>query len=320
MSQEAAMRKKTLPRRSKSNIWRKVKAYRLYYILMLPGLIYFLIYKYLPMSGVVIAFKDVMPFDGIGGILNAPWVGLENFRLFLSSKFFLNIMGNTLAISLYNLVLGFPAPIIFALLLNEVSSRKYKNLIQSVSYLPHFLSIVIVCGMVFNILSPTGGLVNEVIRLFGGEPIYFVGSKEYIRGVIVGSTIWQDIGWSSIIYLAAITGIPEELYEAATIDGANVFQKIWNITLPCIMFTVSIMFILAVGRILDAGFERVLLLYSPGVYSKADIIDTYVYRTGITDLRYSYSAAVGLFKSVFSLILVVVTNRAAKKMGQSSLW
>lgn len=320
MSQEVAVRKNISTRCEKSNIWKKVKTYRLYYILMLPGLIYFLIYKYLPMAGVVIAFKDVMPFDGLQGILKAPWVGFENFRLFLGSKFFFNIMGNTLAISVYNLIFGFPAPIIFALLLNEVTARTFKKMIQSVSYLPHFLSIVIVCGMVFNILSPTGGLVNEVIKMFGGEPIYFVGSKEYIRGVIVGSTIWQDIGWSSIIYLAAMTGVPEELYEAATIDGANVFQKIWNVTLPGIMFTVSIMFILAIGKILDAGFERVLLLYSPGVYSKADIIDTYVYRTGITDLRYSYSAAVGLFKSVFSLLLVLITNRAAKKMGQSSLW
>ena len=298
----------------------KIKRYRLYYLLMLPGLLYFLIYKYLPMMGIVIAFKDVMPFDGFLEILAAPFVGLKNFKLFISSNFFWNIMGNTLAISLYNLILGFPAPIIFALMLNEVRSKNAKKVLQSISYLPHFLSIVIVSGMAIILLSPNGGMVNEMMKLFGQEPIYFLGSKDHIRGVIVATKVWQDIGWESIIYLAAISGISEEMYEAAIIDGANTLQRIFYITLPGIMFTISIMFLLAVGRILDAGFERVLLLYNPGVYSKADIIDTYVYRMGITDLRYSFSAAVGLFKSVFSLLLVMGTNTITKKLGQEGLW
>ena len=310
-----------VPKSVKRNaILKKMKSYRLYYLLMVPGLLYFLIYKYLPMFGLVISFKEVMPFDGIQEIIAAPFVGLKNFKLFVSSKFFRNIMGNTLAISLYNLIIGFPAPIIFALMLNEVRSRKFKKIVQSVSYLPHFLSIVIVSGMAIVLLSPNGGMINEIMKLFGQEPIYFLGSKNHIRGVVVATKIWQDVGWESIIYLAAISGISEELYEAATIDGANILQRIYYITLPCIMFTISIMFLLAVGRFLDAGFERVLLLYNPGVYSKVDIIDTYVYRMGITDLRYSFSAAVGLFKSVFSLLLVVGTNTLTKKLGQEGLW
>ena len=305
-------------RKSFGSLWKK---YRLYYFLMLIGLVYFLIYKYVPMAGIFIAFKDVSPIMNVEEMFAAPWVGFKHFSAFFNSIFFWNILRNTVVISLYNLLFGFPAPIIFALLINEVRHRKYQRVLQSISYLPHFLSIVIVVGMVRNIFSPNGGLVNQIYMLFGGsEPIFFLGSNDYIRSLIVGSSIWQEIGWGSIIYLAAITGVDQELYEAATIDGANRFQRMWYITLPGIMFTISIMFIMQCGRILDAGFERVLLLYNPITYQNADIIDTYVYRTGLADMRYSFSTAVGLFKSIFSLVLVTIVNWGTKKMGQEGLW
>lgn len=306
--------------RRKTSFYQLFNKYKFYYLLMLPGLIYFLIYKYLPMAGILIAFKDVSPMDGIQGMLAAPWVGLKHIRQFIASPFFFSTLRNTLLISGYNILFGFPAPIFFALLLNEIRSRKYKKVVQSISYMPHFLSMVIVSGIVFNIFSPNGGIVNQVLTLFGKEPFFFLGSQEHIRGIIVGTGIWQEIGWGSIIYLAAIANVPEELYEAAIIDGAGTFKRMWYVTLPCIMFTISIMFIMQCGNILDAGFERVLLLYNPGTYETADIIDTYVYRAAMGDLRYSFSTAIGLFKSIFSLLLVTLVNFTVKKMGQEGLW
>jgi len=288
---------------------------------MFIGLLYIFIYKYIPMGGILIAFKDVTPFMTLRKMIEAPWVGLKHFRALCNSIFFWQVMRNTLIISFYNLLFGFPAPIIFALLINEIRSRKFQRTVQSISYMPHFLSVVVVSGMLRNLISIDGGLFNQIFMLFGGkEPIYFLGSNKYIRTLIVGSGIWQEVGWGSIIYLAAIMGVSQEQYEAATIDGASRLQKARYITLPGIMFTISIMFILGCGRLLDAGFDRVMLLYSPATYKNADIIDTFVYRAGIGEARYSYTTAVGLFKSIFALILVTGVNKAAKKMGQEGLW
>jgi putative aldouronate transport system permease protein len=294
--------------------------YKFYYLLMLPGLLFFIVYKYLPMGGVIFAFKDIKPIGGLSAMLASPWVGLKHFKTFFSSVFFLNVMGNTIAISLMSLCVGFPCPIILALVINEVGNAPFKKIFQTVSYLPHFLSMVIVAGLVYNVLTPSGGIINGIIELVGGESVFFLGSNDYIRWVIVLSGVWQGMGWGSIVYLAAITGIPDELYEAGIVDGANRWQRMVNITLPAIMPIISLMLILRIGDIMDAGFGRVLLLYSPAVYEKSDIIDTYIYRAGLGNFDYSFSTAVGLFKSVINLALVLFSNWFSKKAGQEGLW
>jgi len=302
------------------NIWNTAKKFKLYYLLILPGFIYFLIFKYIPLFGVIVAFKDISPFQGIKDILTGPWVGLKHFRTFFESYYFWQILGNTLLISLYKFIFSFPAPIILALLMNEISNVKYKKVVQTVSYLPHFISLVVVAGLLTNILSTRGGLLNVIIGLFGAEPIFFLGESQYFRGVLVVSDIWKTVGWGTIIYLAAITGIDPGLYESAKIDGAGRFKQTLHITLPGIASIISIMAIMRMGTILDAGFQQVLTLYSPAVYDVADIIDTYVYRSGIEKMQYSFSTAVGLFKSVIALILVLLSNILAKKMGQEGIW
>lgn len=299
---------------------KQISRYKAYYLLILPGILYFVIWHYLPMLGIVIAFKDVSPYGGAAEMLTSPWVGLEHFKKFFRSFYFWNILRNTLNISVQKLIFGFPAPILLALLLNEITNVHYKRVVQTVSYLPHFISSVIMAGLMYNVLSTNGGIVNEVIKLFGGEPIFFLGESRYFVKTLVVSSIWQGVGWGTIIYLAAITGIDSQLYEAARIDGANKLQQVVHITLPGVLGVASIMLIMNLGNILNAGFEQILLLYSPSVYDVADIIDTYVYREGLVNLNYSYSAAVGLFKSVIGLILVLSVNWVIKKSGQSGIW
>jgi len=303
-----------------ARVLRRIKKDKFYYLLLSLGFIYFFIYKYVPMAGILIGFKDVSPFMNVSQMLAAPWVGFKHIRTFVNGLFFWNIMGNTFMISLYSLLFGFPAPIIFALLMNEIRHTKFKRTVQSISYMPHFLSFVVVAGMVRNLFSPNGGFINQIIMLFGGEQVFFLGSNKYIRSILVGSSIWKSVGWGTIIYLAAITGIEQEQYEAATIDGANRFHKIRYITIPGMMFTISLLLIMQIGTLLDAGFERVFLLYSEATYQKADIIDTYVFRAGMGRMQYSFASAVGLFKSILSLILVSVANFGAKKLGQEGLW
>ena len=324
--QEAQTTISALPSRTRSRtpdhdrlvlrLWK----YRFYYLLALPGILYFIIFHYLPMLGVVIAFKDVSPFGGVQGVIDAPWVGLKHFDRFFNSFFFWNILENTLAISGLKILFGFPAPILFALMLNEVMRTRFKRFIQTVSYLPHFISWVVVTGLITALLATDGGVLTEFLNDATGQRWSFLNNPAQFRGVLVVSHIWKTIGWSSIIYLAAMTGIDQNLYEAAVIDGANRFQQAIHITLPSIGFVIAILFIFEVGHILDAGFEQILLLYSPGVYSVADIVDTYVYREGLLGLRYSFAAAVGLFKSVISLILVVGANMLARRLGQPGLW
>lgn len=299
---------------------RSIKPYLPIYLLMLPALIMLLIFNYIPMGGIIIAFKNVTPYGGLAGMLEAPWAGLDNFKRFFQSYYFSNLMGNTLSISIKRLLVTFPAPIIFALLLNELRSERYKKVVQTVSYMPHFISTVILSGLVVTLLTTNGGIINRIIVAMGGESKFFIGDPKYFQGVIVGSNLWKELGWNTIIYLAAITGVDVAEHEAAVIDGANRFQRAIYITLPAISNIVVIMLILAVGKLLDAGFEQILLLYSPSVYSVGDIIDTYVYREGIQNLQYSYTTAVGLFKSVLSLVLVGGTNWFSKKMGQDGLW
>ncbi|RAV20893.1 sugar ABC transporter permease [Paenibacillus contaminans] len=297
-----------------------LKKNKLFYWLLLPGTIYFLIFHYIPLYGVVIAFKDVTPFDGFEGIFTSEWVGLKHFENFVNSYYFWNIMRNTVLISLYRLLFGFPAPIILALLINEVRIEAFKRIVQTISYLPHFLSMVIVAGLVTTLLTTDGGIVNVFLQKLGFDSIFFLGDKSYFRSVLVVSGIWKEVGWGTIIYLAAIAGIDPQLYEAAVVDGAGRFKQMWHITLPGIMFIVVIMFIFAVGGLLNAGFEQILLLYSPTVYDVGDIIDTFVYRRGLLEMQYSFAAAVGLFKSVIALVLIIGTNYIAKKLGHDGIW
>jgi ABC-type polysaccharide transport system, permease component len=297
-----------------------VKKNRLYYLLIIPGLLFFIIFKYVPMYGIVIAFKDVMPFDGVKEMLSAPWVGFKHFLTFISSYYFPQLMRNTLVISLLKIIFGFPAPIIFALLLNEVKNLMLKRTIQTISYMPHFISLVVLAGLTVTLLTTDGGIINQIITQLGGEPIFFLGDNRYFKGVIVATSVWKEMGWNAIIYLAAIVGVDPQQYEAAIMDGAGKLKQIWYITLPSISDIVVIMFIFAIGGILDAGFEQIFLLYSQPVYETGDIIDTYVYRRGLEQMDYSYATAIGFFKSVIAFILIFAANLIAKKFDKEGIW
>lgn len=316
----AATERERPRQRTARNMLRTVYKYRFYYLLAVPGIVFFLVFRYLPMYGVIIAFKDINPFSGLDGVLHEPFVGLKHFRNFLSSYFFWNIMGNTLIISGLKLLWGFPAPIILALLINEVRHMPFKRVVQTISYLPHFLSTVVVVGLLMMMVSVDGGLFNQAIRWFGGQPVAFLTQPRYFRSILVTMSLWQGVGWGSILYLAAMANINPELYEAAMIDGANKWQQIRHITLPSISYVIVILLIFRIGGLLNAGFEQILLLYSPSVYSVADIIDTYVYRAGLQSLRYSYATAVGLFKSILAMILLLGANKIAHVLGQPGIW
>ena len=308
----------------KNGKWRRLLQriwfYRFYYLLALPGILYFVIFHYLPMFGIVIAFKNISPFGGVAGIIEAPWVGFRHFQRFFNSIFFWNVIENTVVISGLKIVFGFPAPIIFALMLNEVMRLQFKRFVQTVSYLPHFISWVVTTGLVTALLATSGGLFTEMLNNMTGERWSFLTNPDQFRGILTLTHVWKTIGWSSILYLAAMAAIDPALYEAAAIDGANRFQMARYITVPSIAFVITILFIFEIGNLLDAGFEQILLLYSPGVYSVSDIIDTYVYREGLQGLKYSFAAAVGLFKGVMAFLLLIMANRLANRLGQQGLW
>jgi len=312
--------RKTEKKINKKKLLSSIKRNKLYYLLIIPGLLYFIIFHYGPMFGIIIAFKDIAPFEGVKGIINGPWVGFKHFVTFFQSYYFWDVLGNTVVISAYRIIFGFPAPITLALLLNEVKNQKFKRTVQTISYLPHFISTVVLAGLITTVLSTNGGIVNEIIKKIGKEPIFFIGSTKYFRTILISSGIWQGIGWGSIIYLASISGIDPQLYEASIVDGANRWKQTWHITLPGMSNVIVIMFIFAVGSLLNAGFEQILLLYSPAVYEVSDIIDTYVYREGLISLRYSFASAVGLFKSIIAMTLLISTNYLAKRFEQSGIW
>lgn len=286
------------------------------YLLCLPGLLYLILFKYLPMKGMLIAFQD---YNIVEGILGSKWVGFDHFIRFFSGEDFGTVFGNTLKISLLQLLFGFPAPVILAILLNELRDGKYKKSMQTISYLPHFLSWVVVAGMMTTILSPSSGMVNAVIQAFGGEPIYFMAEKEMFVPMLIISAIWKEIGWGSVVYLAALSGINAEISDAAAIDGASRLQKIIYIFIPAIFPTVAIMLIMRMGGILDSGFDQIFNLYTPATYDVADVLDTYVYRMGVTSYQYGFSTAVGLFKSVVGIIMVLVTNTISKKLSEGEI-
>lgn len=286
------------------------------YLMFIPVLVFYLVFCYGPMYGLVMAFKDFQPTKGISG---SDWVGLKNFIDFFQSFYFWRVLKNTLVISVTNLIFGFPAPILLALLINELRNKYFKSAVQSISYMPHFISLVVVCGMIKDFTSDTG-VISYIITLFGGHATTLLNEARNFVPVYVISDIWQTVGWGTIIYLAALTGIDQELYEAAEVDGAGKWKQTLHITIPGIMPTIIIMLVLRMGSMLSVGFEKIILLYNPAVYSTADVISTFVYRKGLQEFAFSYSAAVGLFNSVINFILLVTANKLSKKFSETSLW
>lgn len=285
--------------------------------LFIPCFLYYLIFKYIPMFGIVIAFQDYSPYLGY---FKSEWVGLQNFIDFFESIYFWRLIRNTLLLNVYDLLLGFPVPIIFALLLNEVTNQGVKRFVQTVSYLPHFISIVIVVGIMHSFLSPNSGIVNILLNNMGKDTIDFWTEPKWFRPLYIGSGIWQGFGWGSIIYLAAISGIDPNLYEAAEMDGARRIRKMIHITIPGIMPTIVILLILRLGNMMSVGFQKIILMYNGATYETADVISTYVYRKGIAGGEFSFATAVGLFNSVINLILIFAANTFSRKIGETSLW
>lgn len=287
------------------------------YLMLLPCLMYYIIFHYFPMYGLQIAFKDYNIFRGIR---DSQWIGLGNFIRFFQSPDFVRVLKNTIVISLYSLAVGFTAPIIMALLLNEVRSKKFRSTVQTIVYIPHFISMVVVAGMVVNFLSPSYGLVNMLIEKLGGEKIYFLMEPKYFRTIYVLMNTWKETGFASIVYIAALTAVDTQLYEAAVIDGAGRWKQTLYVTIPSILPTIITMLIMRIGNILLLGYEGIILLYQPSTYEVADIISSYVYRAGMVQTQYSFAAAVDLFNGVVSLFLVMSANRISRKLTETSLW
>ncbi len=299
-----------------SKIWKQLKDNRYLYLIFFLPFVYFIVFKYGAMGWLLLAFKD---FNARVGLWGSKWVGLAHFRNFFSTPDFSRLLRNTILLSVYNLLFSFPVPIILALMINEVRQKKFKKIVQSISYLPHFFSTVIICGMLVNFLT-IDGLINNIVTLFGGHPINFLTEPKWFRTIYIASGIWQGAGWGSIMYLAALSGVDPQLYESAVIDGATRIKQIWYISLPSITPIISIQLLLSLGGILSVGYEKVILLYNGSTYETADIISSYVYRRGLQGADYGYGTAVSLFQSVISLVLIVISNKIAAKVGQTSLW
>ncbi len=286
-------------------------------LLLLPGTAYLIVFQYIPMYGIIIGFKDFSP--GLG-IWRSEWVGFRWFAEFFQSVYAFRLLRNTILISLYSLIWGFPIPIIFALLLNELRNGFFKRAIQTVSYFPHFISTVIIAGLIVNFLSPTDGIVGLLLKHLTGETTSLLTDPAWFRTIYITSGIWQEFGWSSIIYLAALSAIDPQLFDAAKIDGAGRWKQMRHITLPGIMPTIVILLILKMGSMLNVGFEKIILLYSPAIYETSDVISTYVYRRGLLGADYSFGAAVGLFNSLANFLLLIIANSISKKVNDTSLW
>lgn len=287
------------------------------YVIISPAVVYFLIWHYWPMYGEQIAFKDFMP--GLG-IWKSPWVGFEHFERFFDAYYFWTIIQNTLGISLYGLLVGIPAPIILALMFNELRSKRFRTIAQTISYAPHFISVVVAVGILFFFISPTQGVINSVMTALGGEPRDFLAEPDNFWHLYVWSGLWQGIGWSSLIYSAAMSGISPDLYEAAYIDGAGKFRRIWHVTLPGIVPTIVILSILSAGGIMSVGFEKILLMQNSMNLETSEVISTYMYKSGLLNTQYSFSAAVGLFNNIINFIILIMVNAIARKVGETSLW
>ena len=292
------------------------KKYWQLYLLVIPLILFYIIWCYGPLYGIQIAFKNFSPRLGISG---SKWVGLGNFMSFFNSTYVWRIIRNTVFINFYNLVFGFPLPIIFALMLNEIRRRNFKRTVQTITYMPYFISLVIICGLIRD-FGATDGVFGYIAKIFGLAPVNILGDQKYFRTVYVTSEIWQFIGWNSILFMSALTGINSELFEAATIDGAGRFKQIWHVSLPGILPTIAILLVLRIGNMMNVGFEKIILLYNPVIYETADVISSFVYRKGIIDANFGYATAVGLFNSLVNFVLVVVANKASAVMTETSLW
>ncbi len=308
------------PKREKGWLWKTFKKQKYLQMMVIPGIIFFIIFSYIPMYGVLIAFKD---YNFADGILGSPWVGLKHFRDFFSEPELFMMFRNTIGISVLKTLFGFPGPIIFAILLNEIASNGYKRTIQTISYLPHFVSLVVVIGMVIRFSSANGGLFNDILVGLHiiDEPISFLAQPKYFWGILIGIDVWKGIGWGSIVYCSAISGIDQALYEAATIDGAGRFRRIWHVTLPGIMPMVTIYLILTMANILTgSGFDDIFLLRNDMLYKVSQTISIYSYEMGLVKGSYSYSTAIGLFTSVINLTLLIISNTVSRKVSENSLW
>lgn len=286
------------------------------YVLVLPVIVFYILFNYKPIYGAIIAFQDYVPRLGISG---SEWVGLANFKRFFSDIYFGRLMKNTLLLSVYDILFGFPAPIILALLLNEIHNKFFKNVTQTITYLPHFISMIVVCGMLTD-FSLSTGLFNDIIEFFGGERHPLLQDPKLYRTIYIASGIWQQVGWGTIIYLSALAGVDSQLYEAAEIDGATKWKQTLHVTLPGIAPTIITMFILKIGKLMSMGYEKTILLYNPSTFETADIISSYVYRIGLLEQDWSYSTAIGLFNSVINFVLLILANKLSKKFSETSLW
>lgn len=314
---KGATRELTFSESRPRSIWRQIVKDRQYYYLLIPAIVWYAIFCYGPLYGLQIAFKN---FTGAKSIWQSSWVGLRHFKLFFNSYYFPILLKNTLALSLYSLLAGTPIPILVALMLNEVRNKKYKKFVQTVLYAPHFISTVVLVGIIIIVLSPSTGIINFMLQAIGLEPRYFMTSPTAFRHIYVWTGVWQGTGWSAIIYLAALAGVNPELHEAATIDGATRLQRIWYLNIPTIMPTFTILLILSVGRVMSVGYEKVYLLQNNLNQTTAEVISTYVYKRGLQNAEYSFSAAVGMFNNVVNFILLLLVNGVARKVSDTSLF
>ena len=318
--------KQQLKRKKRKKLLEKIWRYKVIYLFLLPSFFCIFVFSYIPMVGVLMAFQDYSISKGFIAILTSPFVGLKHFKELFSSFYFYTVFSNTVIISLLKLLFVFPAPLILALLLNELRNVRFKRIVQTVTYLPNFLSYVVISGLVAALISPSYGIINSIREALGLNAVLFIGDPKYFRSIIVGIDVWQKTGVNAIVYLAAITSINPELYESAIIDGASRFKQAWHITIPEIMDVIILLFLFRIGHIMSAGgymnegFQTIFLLYSPPVYSVGDIIDTYVYREGLVRGSYSFTTAVGLFKSVTGFILIILTNKLVKRFDRQGIW
>lgn len=312
-----------LPKLAKKNsFWRRSGLYgywkyKYLTLMFIPVIAFYAVFCYGPMYGIIIAFKD---YNFAQGIMGSPWIGLENFERMFHSESFIQVFRNTLLLSLYKLITGFPAPILFALLLNELRGRRFKKTVQTISYLPYFLSWVVLGGLFIQLLSPSSGPINAILKAMGMQPVFFLGDVKWFRSVMVITALWKGLGWGSIIYLAGLTGIDPELYEAATMDGAGKLKQVLHITLPSLVPVMTIMFIFAVGGVINDDFDQIFNLYNEAVYSVGDVISTYTYRVGLISNEYGYSTAVGLFKNMIAIALLAGTNFLTKRYSDYGIW
>ncbi len=300
-----------------NKLWKNLKTHPLLYVMILPAVIYFLVYHYYPMYGMIISLFDYVPTKGIAG---SDFVGLKHFKAFLTDPYFFRTMRNTLSINLLLLAFGFPFPIIFAILLNELRSSKIRRVTQTITYMPHFISTVVICGLMLDFCKSNGMISSIVTSLTGQEPFNLFSQSAFFQPLYVLMCIWQEFGWDSIIYFAALTGIDQALYEAADIDGASRWKKVIHVTIPGIAPTIVILLIMRIGNMMTLGWDKILLLYNPMVYEKADVISTYVYRIGLMNFEYSFATAVGFFNSVINFILLITANAVSRKINDTSLW